>query len=376
MNRFLIGTTLLLCMTRGSAFAADIPPRSEAGQALIATQAHLDSGDIYHIYGGEDAQVVITSDAQLQRIVANTRRTVGYFVVPFDRGPGDPPIVAGCGRISIASLDTGSAGLNELIRGPLLDSAKNPEITFILDAVRDAKKTSKDGEPEQFAVGLEGQVHVKGKTVPVTASGTVTMLPFTFRTMARYPGEILTLRTGFELKLADLGLEKPGREWTDKFADTLRFDVFLLANTVSPEKSLDPATKQPDNLRHIRFLTQVRDFDDPLAAYAFGRQYMKEVWNDPAPLNRLAFDIVAEDGIRTRDLAFALEAARRAVEIEKGESAAMLDTLARVHFERGEIDEAIRVQQKAVEKSAALPPPVVQPMKDALARYEKRKSGA
>jgi hypothetical protein len=369
---YLLVSIGLIC---GLSRAADVPPRSEAGQTLVPPKADLDRGDIYHIYGGEDAQIVITSDAQLQRIVATTRRVVGYFVVPFDRGPSDPPIVAGCGRIPVAALDAGTTAVNDLIRGPLLDAEKNTEITFTLNAVRDAKKTPKEGEPEQFAVALEGQVNVKGKTVPVTAAGTVTMLPFTFRTMLRYPGDILTLRTSFELKLADLGLEKPGREWADKFADTLRFDVFLLANTVSPEKSLDPATKQPDNLRHIQFLTQVRDFDDPTAGYAFGRKYMKEVWNDPAPLNRLAFDTIAEDGIRTRDLAFALEAAKRAVEIEKGESAATLDTLARVHFERGEIDEAIRVQQKAVEKSATLPPPAAQPMKEALARYEKRRSG-
>src|SRR5262245_28676149 len=108
----------------GFARAADVPPRSEAGQTLIAPKADLDRGDIYHIYGGEDAQVVVTSDAQLQRIVATTRRTVGYFVVPFDRGPTDPPIVSGCGRIPVASLDSGMTAVNELIRGPLLDAEK------------------------------------------------------------------------------------------------------------------------------------------------------------------------------------------------------------------------------------------------------------
>lgn len=373
MKRFPAYLTALIGLSPGVVHAGDVPPRSEAGQTLIAPKSDLDRGDIYHIYGGEDAQVVVTSDAQLQRIVATSRRTVGYFVAPFERGPNDPPIVSGCGRIPVASLDSGMNAVNDLIRGPLLEAEKNPEITFTLNSVRDAKKTSKDGEPEQFAVALEGQVTVKGKSAPITAAGTVTLLPFTFRTMARYPGEILTLRTGFEVKLADLGLEKPGREWTDKFSDTLRFDLFLLANTVSPEKSLDPANKQPNNLKHIRFLTQVRDFDNPTEGYAIGRQFMKEVWDDPAPLNRLAFDTLAEDGIRTRDLGFALEAAKRAVELEKGEAAPTLDTLARVHFERGEIDEAIRIQQKAVEKSAALPPPVAQPMKDALARYEKRK---
>src|SRR5262245_48646453 len=105
--RYTKSPVILTCLVCGIAWADDVPRRSEAGQTLVAPKNDLDRGDIYHIYGGEDAQIVITSDAQLQRIVATTRRTVGYFVAPFDRGPNDPPILTGCGRIPVASLDCG-----------------------------------------------------------------------------------------------------------------------------------------------------------------------------------------------------------------------------------------------------------------------------
>ena len=75
---------------------ADVPPRSQAGQTLVAPKVHLDQGEIYHIYTGEDAQLLVTSTAQLQRLTVSCRRIVGYFVTPFDRTPDQPPITAGC----------------------------------------------------------------------------------------------------------------------------------------------------------------------------------------------------------------------------------------------------------------------------------------
>lgn len=369
---FVIG---MLSRTAPHAPAADVPPRSEAGQTLVPTTADLDKGEIYHIYTGEDAQLIATSDALLQRTIVTCRRAVGYFVVPFDRSPGEAPISSAFLRIPAAALETGNTSHNALLRGPLLDAEKNPEIEIALTEKRDVKKTSQEGEPETYSLTLGASIRVKGKTLEISAPATVTLLPFTFRTLARYPGDILTLRTALDLKIADLGLEKPGREWADKIADSIHIDLFLLANTVSPEKSLDPAIKQPHNLRHLKFLTLLRDFDDPAGAYAFARPYMNDVWDEAAPLNRLAFDIVAEDGVHSRDFGFALAAAKRACELTKHADASMLDTLARVHFERGELDEAIRVQKIAVEKAATLPPPASQPIHEALGRYEKRRNG-
>ncbi len=72
--------------------------------------------------------------------------------------------------------------------------------------------------------------------------------------------------------------------------------------------------------------------------------------HDTRQLNRIAWSIVnpATD-LATRDLDLALRAARSAHEFTQGKDAGVLDTLARVHFCRGEIDKAIDLQSRAVE---------------------------
>lgn len=325
-----VGVFLLLAAA--AAPAEDlVPPRGESGQTLVATKADLDAGEIYHIYPGEDTQVAVLSDAQLQRTVVAGRRVVGYFVSPFDRGPNDPPISGGYGRLPVASLDCGISPYRDVWLGPaLLDAEKHPEITFRILKVEDVKRTSGPKPPEEFTLTLETELVVKGQAVKVRSAAEVRVIPFTFRTMARYPGDLLTLRTSFTLPLADLGLKKPDRQWEDRMAGELKFDVFLLANTVPPDKSLDPALKQPVNVRHLRMMTELRDFDRPDAGYSLARGLMKDAWEDAAALNRIALEVATEDGIRRRDFGLALEAARRACELTGEKDAAMVETRKRV----------------------------------------------
>jgi len=73
--------------------------------------------------------------------------------------------------------------------------------------------------------------------------------------------------------------------------------------------------------------------------------------DDAVALNNLAWTIVDNEGVEMRDLAVALRLATRAEEISKGEQSFILDTLARVHFERGDVKKAIEVQGRAVEKA-------------------------
>jgi thiol-disulfide isomerase/thioredoxin len=64
--------------------------------------------------------------------------------------------------------------------------------------------------------------------------------------------------------------------------------------------------------------------------------------------NQLAWQIATEDGIKDRDLALAEKVARRGVEASNSKDASIMDTLARVLFMRGQKDEAIALQEKAV----------------------------
>lgn len=73
--------------------------------------------------------------------------------------------------------------------------------------------------------------------------------------------------------------------------------------------------------------------------------------DDAQLLNQVAWMLATADGMPTRDLDLALRAAERAAELTKRSDADILDTLARVHFERGEKDKAIEVQTEAVERA-------------------------
>jgi len=71
---------------------------------------------------------------------------------------------------------------------------------------------------------------------------------------------------------------------------------------------------------------------------------------DASALNRLAWSIVDPGSRRpTRDLDLALRAADAANALEGGRDAGTLDTLARVHFLKGDVPKAIELQSRAVE---------------------------
>ncbi len=69
-------------------------------------------------------------------------------------------------------------------------------------------------------------------------------------------------------------------------------------------------------------------------------------------LNAIAWTIVdPESQIDNRDVDFALTLAKRANEIKKNEDPAMLDTLARAWFLKGDLDKAVETETRAVAKS-------------------------
>jgi thiol-disulfide isomerase/thioredoxin len=65
--------------------------------------------------------------------------------------------------------------------------------------------------------------------------------------------------------------------------------------------------------------------------------------------NELAWMLITQKGLSKDLTAIAEKEANRAVELSKGKSAEILDTLARVQFVKGQKDEAIATQQKAME---------------------------
>ena len=74
----------------------------------------------------------------------------------------------------------------------------------------------------------------------------------------------------------------------------------------------------------------------------------EDYWDQPQPLNSFAWSLVTQPSAPDQVLDVALRIAKRASELENDENAATLDTLARVYFEQGNLDQAIACQEKAV----------------------------
>ena len=96
--------------------------------------------------------------------------------------------------------------------------------------------------------------------------------------------------------------------------------------------------------------------------------------DDARTLNQIAWWIVDTQGLARRDLDLALGAAERAVELTKGEDAAILDTLARVHHDRGDLARAIEIQRQAVERAGD--DRLGEGIRKVLAGYEAEEAGA
>ncbi len=82
-------------------------------------------------------------------------------------------------------------------------------------------------------------------------------------------------------------------------------------------------------------------------------ELVEQSWDDAMALNEIAWGIATATG--KRDLELANKAAQRASELRDHKDAAILDTLARVFYEQGELDKAIEWQRKAAEHNLGEP---------------------
>jgi len=108
---------------------------------------------------------------------------------------------------------------------------------------------------------------------------------------------------------------------------------------------------------------------EPARAYGYGRDLMKDNWDTAGLLNQLAWFTVDDEEVTTRDLEFAMKAAVQASELTDHEDPGILDTLARVCYESGDVKTAIKWQSKAVEEAEGKP--MAGQLREILVKYEK-----
>lgn len=104
-------------------------------------------------------------------------------------------------------------------------------------------------------------------------------------------------------------------------------------------------------------------------AAQFEAEVVEQNFDHPQLLNQIAWSITERD--EHRDLELAMKAATRAAELTDEQDASILDTLASVHYERGDLDEAITWQKKAVAMGSEYPE-----LAERLEGYETEKKSA
>jgi len=105
-------------------------------------------------------------------------------------------------------------------------------------------------------------------------------------------------------------------------------------------------------------------------AYAFAAKAADSFFRDNAQaLNGVSWAILDSADLQKRDLALALRLALRAAELTESKDASILDTLARAHFQKGDLEKALAAQRKAL---SIEPPdgPMRQELEERLKQYE------
>ena len=108
------------------------------------------------------------------------------------------------------------------------------------------------------------------------------------------------------------------------------------------------ADPQNGNAKMQKFVTMLLQMNQPKRAYAYAGSLLDEHWDDSGFLNGLSWFIATNPSIRSRDLKIAMRAADRANELTQERDPSILDTVARIHFEMGDVAKAIRIQKAAV----------------------------
>lgn len=119
-------------------------------------------------------------------------------------------------------------------------------------------------------------------------------------------------------------------------------------------------------LRELRTLIQEEKFKNALE---LADELAAESWSDGQQLNSLAWLMVTELPGEERDLEQAMRIATRASELQDHKNDATLDTVARIHFEQGNLAQALHWQRQAVEHAT---PKNRAKIEAALKKYEEQ----
>jgi thiol-disulfide isomerase/thioredoxin len=210
------------------------------------------------------------------------------------------------------------------------------------------------GIPTAFVVGQDGVVEWIGHPM----------------TMDEPLAKIVAKEWDREAAIAELEQQKKHKEFMAELSSAVE-EAREAGDWDEIIKSIDDKIEaNPDMSQLLKTKFQVLQIaDKEEAAAALLPTIIEQVWDDAQELNGIAWNIAAEDWVG--DLDQALLAALRANELTEEKNVSILDTVARVFYERGDLDAAIVWQKKAIAIDDSNPEILA-----ALKRYESEKASA
>jgi tetratricopeptide (TPR) repeat protein len=175
------------------------------------------------------------------------------------------------------------------------------------------------------------------------------------------------------------GLEARQEERGKALVTAITGKDFDKALSILDEMIADKDVTDNDRLacRYAQFHIWAEMKKDGAKAAELAKALVKAKKDNAELLNELAWTILDTADLKNRDLDLALEIAKQAAEVSKNENGAILDTLARAYFEKGDLDKAIEYQSKAVEKcqnDSSLPDEIKTQVKETLDKYQNKKA--
>jgi polyisoprenoid-binding protein YceI len=170
--------------------------------------------------------IVFKLDGPLESISGTTNGISGTITAD----PANPEDIKGKIIVDAKTLTVPNPMMQEHMLGAeWLDTAKNPEITFEIKDVLNSKKDRNSGTAE-----VKGIFTLKGVSKEVIVPVKVTYLPgrLADRTGGKIQGDILVVRTNFQINRGDYGIKQG--ENLDKVSDVI--DISLALAGAAPKK--------------------------------------------------------------------------------------------------------------------------------------------
>lgn len=212
---------------------AAVTPAVAQDSPVAINPAHAAQGTIFYVADpmGRNA-VTFKSEAPLEDIVGTSNQLTGYVVFdPAELSKG----ARGELSVPVASLRTGIPLRDEHLRGSdWLDASAQPNITFVIENVKDARVVKSSADARTYDITLAGVLSIHGQTRKVEAPARVTYLSETEQTRMRLPGNLVAGRTSFHVSLKDFGVRGMQGAVGPKVSDSITIDVSFFGSDKAP----------------------------------------------------------------------------------------------------------------------------------------------